>query len=211
MVGIKRSIPQTLKKLYIMINMKTLLIPALALCFLTSCDFKKTESGSLPEVDVDVDAEAGSLPEYDVDWAEVNVGTKTETIKVPKVVVVMEEEEVEVPYLDVNMPDAGEKEERTLMIEAEVSGEEHKMEIQEIWATGKKLYVISKLESTGTSIDDKNMRVSDQVTLNAPDLDVQYYVIGERPDRLFNRQHKYISDISDLKNKLDDYKVIYKR
>lgn len=56
---------------------------------------KKNESGSLPEVDVDVDAEAGSLPEYDVDWAEVNVGTKTETIKVPKVVVVMEEEEVE--------------------------------------------------------------------------------------------------------------------
>ncbi|OBX26067.1 hypothetical protein A9996_06800 [Gelidibacter algens] len=191
--------------------MKKMMIPVLAFSLLMSCDFNKTDKGELPEVDVDVDAEAGELPEYDVDWAEVNVGTRTDTVEVPKVVVVMEEEEVEVPYLDIDMPNEGEKEERTLMVEAEVTGEESTIEIKEIWATGKKLIVISELRSTGKSIGDKNMRVSDQVTINAPELDVRYYVVGERPDRLFNRQHRYIGNASDIKDEIGDYKVIYSK
>lgn len=190
---------------------KKMIIPVLAVSLMMSCDFKKTDKGELPEIDVDVDADAGELPEYDVDWAEVNVGTKTETVEVPKVVVVMEEEQVEVPYLDVDMPNAGEKEERTLMIEAEVSGQESKMEIKEIWATGKRLIVISELQSTGKDIGDKKMRVSDQVTINAPELDVRYYVIGERPDRVFNRQNTYMRSKEDIKNKIGDYKVIYSK
>ncbi len=190
---------------------KKMMVPVLALSLMMSCDFNKTDKGELPDVDVDVDADAGELPEYDVDWADVNVGTRTETVEVPKVVVVMEEEEVEIPYLDVDMPNAGEKEERTLMVEAEVSGEESVMEIREIWATGKRLIVISELKSTGKSIGDKNMRVSDRVTLNAPDLDVRYYVVGERPDRLFNRQHTYIRNISDIKDKVGDHTVIYSK
>ena len=185
------------------------MIPILAVSLAMSCDFKKTDKGELPEIDVDVDADAGELPEYDVDWADVNVGTKTETVEVPKVVVVMEEEEVEVPYLDVDMPDAGEKEERTLMIEAEVSGEESEIEIKEIWATGKRLIVISELQSTGQDIGDKKMRVSDQVTLNAPELDVRYYVIGERPDRIFNRRNTYMNSMADIESKVGDHKVIY--
>ena len=123
----------------------------------------------------------------------------------------MEEEEVEVPYLDVDMPNGGDKEERTLLIEAEVSDEEHEIEIKEIWATGKRLMVVSELKATGKSIGDKKMRVSDQVTLNAPVLDVRYYVIGKKPDRLFNSQHTYVDNMSDLKNKIGDYKVIYTR
>ncbi len=190
-------------------TIKTMIIPVVAISLLMSCDFKKTDTGELPEIEVDVDAESGELPEYDVDWADVNVGTKTETVEVPKVVVVMEEEEVEVPYLDVDMPNAGEKEERTLMIEAEVSGEESKMEIKEIWATGKRLIVISELQSTGKDIGDKNMRVSDQVTLNAPELDVRYYIIGERPDRVFNRQNTYMRSMEDINTKVGDHKVIY--
>lgn len=190
---------------------KKMMVPVLALSLMMSCDFNKTDKGELPDVDVDVDADAGELPEYDVDWADVNVGTRTETVEVPKVVVVMEEEEVEIPYLDVDMPNAGEKEERTLMVEAEVSGEESVMEIREIWTTGKRLIVISELKSTGKSIGDKNMRVSDRVTLNAPDLDVRYYVVGERPDRLFNRQHTYIKNISDIKDKVGDHTVIYSK
>ncbi|RAJ27717.1 hypothetical protein LX77_00291 [Gelidibacter algens] len=194
-----------------MSTIKKMMIPVLAFSLLMSCDFNKTDKGELPEVDVDVDAEAGELPEYDVDWAEVNVGTRTDTVEVPKVVVVMEEEEVEVPYLDIDMPNEGEKEERTLMVEAEVTGEESTIEIKEIWATGKKLIVISELRSTGKSIGDKNMRVSDQVTINAPELDVRYYVVGERPDRLFNRQHRYIGNASDIKDEIGDYKVIYSK
>lgn len=72
---------------------KRMFFTVTALTLLTGCDFKKTEKGELPEIDVDVAAEAGELPEYDVDWDEVNVGTKMETVEIPKVVVVMEEEE----------------------------------------------------------------------------------------------------------------------
>ncbi len=123
----------------------------------------------------------------------------------------MEEEEVEIPYLDVDMPNGGEKEERTLLIEAEVSDEGHTMEIKEIWANGKNSYVVSELKSTGKSIGDKKMRVSDQVTLNSADLNVKYYVVGQRPDRVFNRRHTYVNDLNELKNKIGDYKVIYSR
>lgn len=197
------------KKLNIMISIKKIIIPVLAFTMMVSCDVNKKQEGELPEVDMDVDAEAGELPEYNVNWADVNVGTTTKTVEVPKVVVVMEEEEVEVPYLDVNMPDGGEKEERTLMVEAEVSGKEHNMEIKEIWATGKKLMVISELTEMEQSIGDKNMRVSDQVTLNAPDLDVRYYVVGQRPDRVFNTRYTYFNTMEDLKNKVGDHEVIY--
>ncbi len=191
--------------------MKKLLIFAIAATTLFGCDVKKEEKGELPELDVDVDAEAGELPEYDVDWAEVNIGTRTKMVEVPKVVVVMEEEEVEVPYLDVDMPDGGEKVERTLMVEAEVTDSEHTLDIIEIWATGKNLYVIAELESTDQSIGDKKMRVSDQISLNAPDLNVKYYIVGTRPDRVFNTQYDYLGSTAELKRTLDNPKVIYSK
>lgn len=190
-------------------NMKNLLTLVCVALLMTSCDIKQKKETKLPDLDIDV--EAGQLPTFDVDWADVNVGTKTETIAVPKVVIVMEEEEVEVPYIDVDMPNAGEKEERTLSVQAEVEGKAHNIEIVQIWATGKKLYVISELKMTDQDIGDQKMRVSDQVTLNAPDLDVAYYIIGKRPNRLFNKQYKYLDATSDLKNKLTNPKVIYSK
>ncbi len=191
--------------------MKKILIIALAGTFLTSCNVKKEEKGEMPDLDVDVTADAGELPEYDVNWADVNVGTRTETVEVPKVVVVMEEEEVEVPYLDVDMPDGGEKMERTLMVEAEVTDTEHNLEIQEIWAADDNLYVIAKLEPMSQSIGDKRMRISDQVTLNAPDLNVKYYIVGTRPDKVFNTQYDYLENTDELKSSLDNPKKIYSR
>lgn len=179
---------------------------------LVSCDEDQTKKTRLPEVDVDIDTESGQLPAFDVDWAEVNVGTTTKMVTVPKVVVVMEEAEVEVPYVDVEMPDDvdGEKEEQTLMVEAKVSNKEHAIEIKEIRAMNNNLIVISELEEMTTSLGDKKIRVSDQVTLNAPDMNVKYYVIGERPDRVFNTKYKYYSDMNTLNEKLgNDYKVIY--
>ncbi|WAC03261.1 hypothetical protein N7U66_06735 [Lacinutrix neustonica] len=164
--------------------MKNLVMSAILLLALatTSCKIDQNREAELPEVDVDVDTKAGQLPSYDVDWADVNVGTRTTMVKVPKVVIVMEEEEVEVPYVDVDMPDdMGDKMEQTLMVEAEVTEMEHKMDIKEIRATGSTLYVISELKATDTKIGDKNMRVSDQVTLNAPELDVRYYIVGDKP------------------------------
>ena len=191
--------------------MKKILIIALAGTFLTSCNIKKEEKGEMPDLDVDVTADAGELPEYDVNWADVNVGTRTETVEVPKVVVVMEEEEVEVPYLDVDMPNGGEKMERTLMVEAEVTDTEHNLEIQEIWAADNNLYVIAKLEPMSQSIGDKRMRISDQVTLNAPDLNVKYYIVGTRPDKVFNTQYDYLENTDKLKNSLDNPKKIYSK
>lgn len=176
---------------------------------LFSCDVKKTQKAELPEVDVDVETEPGQLPEYDVDWADVNVGTKTKTVKVPKVVVVMEEEEIEVPYIDVDMPNEKEREEQTLMVEAEVTDNEHTIDIKEIIATDDNLYVISELKSTDQTLGDKKMRVSDQVILNAPDLNVKYIIVGDKPDRVFNNRYKYVTNVDDFKNKLDNTKVIY--
>ena len=85
--------------------MKTKLTAIAALLLTVSaCDVNKTQSGDLPDVDVDVSADAGELPEYEVNWADIDVGTTTETVSVPKVVIVTEEEEVEVPFIDINMP-----------------------------------------------------------------------------------------------------------
>jgi hypothetical protein len=194
--------------------MKKVIMTIMTAAVLVSCDVDQTKKTKLPEVDVDIDTEAGQLPAFDVDWAEVNVGTTTKMVTVPKVVVVMEEVEVEVPYVDVDMPDDidGEKEEQTLMVEAEVSDKEHAIKIKEIRAMNNNLIVISELEEMTTSLGDKKIRVSDQVTLNAPDMNVKYYVVGERPDRVFNTKYKYYSDMNSLNEKLGkDYKVIYKK
>jgi len=193
---------------------KTILASAALSAIIFSCNVEQKKETELPEVDVDVSAEEGQLPTYDVDWADVNVGTTTKMVKVPKVVVVMEEEEVEVPYIDVDMPDSddNDKEERTLLVEAEVTDNEHTLDIREIWASNNNLYVVSELKSTDQQIGDKKMRVSDQITLNAPDLNVKYYIVGERPDRVFNSQHSYFADMNAVKSKMDDdYKMIYSK
>lgn len=191
--------------------MKLMRIAAIivSLTLFWACNVKKEESGELPEVDVDVAAEAGELPEYEINWADVDVGTRTETVEVPKVVVVMEEEAVEVPYIDVDMPDGSEKVERQIVAEVQVSGKEHKLEIEEVWATGNQLYVISELEELDTPLEDQKMRVSDQITMNAPDLNVRHYIIGDQPEGDFNTQHTFVSGKSELADRIGEYRVIY--
>ncbi len=179
-----------------------------------SCDIDKKGQIELPEVDIDIDAEEGNLPSFDVDWADVNVGTRTKTIEVPKVVIVMEEEEVEVPYIDVDMPEDyedSEKMERTLRIEAEFNDNEHDLEIQEVRAMNRKLYVIASLNKMENSLDGKTMRVEDQVEINAPNLDVEYIIVGEKPNRIFNNQYSYFNSMDDLNDDLKNAQVIYKR
>lgn len=180
---------------------------------ITSCNIKKEEKGEMPEVDVDVMADAGELPEYEVNWADVDVGTTTRTVNIPKVVVVMEEEEVEVPFIDFDMPegDSTQVSERTIMVEAEVTDTEHILEIQKIYASGNKLYVVSELTSTDTSIADKTMRVSDQVVLKAPELDVKYYIVGQRPENMFNSKYEYVDNMSEIEDEMKDSKVIYEK
>ncbi|WP_282780880.1 hypothetical protein [Phaeodactylibacter xiamenensis] len=181
--------------------MKTMIkmLFTLALISLISCDVDQTQEGEMPDVDVNV--EEGEMPEYDVDWADVDVNTTTRTIEVPKVVVVMEEEQVEVPVVDVDMPNE-EKEERTIMVEAQVAETSHEIEIEGIYASKNRLIVVSELESTGQDLQKQTMRVSDQIVLNAPDLDVKHYIIGEKPRGDFNNQYTYISSKSEIADKL---------
>ncbi|UWX54432.1 hypothetical protein NYZ99_16125 [Maribacter litopenaei] len=180
---------------------------------ITSCNIKKEEKGELPEVDVDVMADAGELPEYDVNWADIDVGTTTKTVNVPKVVVVMEEEEVEVPYIDFDMPegDSTQVAERTIMVEAEVTNTEHKLDIKKIYASGNKLYVVSELTSTDTSIDDKTMRVSDQVVLKAPNWMLNITSLVKDRENMFNSKYEYVSNMSEIENDMKDTKVIYEK
>lgn len=172
---------------------------SLALISLISCDVDQTQEGEMPEVDVDV--EEGEMPAYDVDWADVDVNTTTRTIEVPKVVVVMEEEQVEVPVVDVDMPNE-EKEERTIMVEAQVAETSHEIDIEGVYASQNRLIVVSELENTGQDLQQQTMRVSDQIVLNAPDLDVKHYIIGEKPGGDFNNQYTYISSKSEISDKL---------
>ena len=192
--------------------MKRIILLLTMTAVFASCEFNQTEKAELPEVDVDVDAEEGNMPEFEVNWADVNVGTTTKMVEVPKVVIVTEEEEIEVPTIDVDMPDDDrEKMKRNLIVQAEVTGTEHDLEIQEIRATNNRLYVISTLEATDRKIGNKTMRVQDQVELNAPDLDVKYVIVGERPDRDFNSQYLYLDSMNDFSADIDDAEVIYKR
>ncbi|WP_430411732.1 hypothetical protein [Kordia sp.] len=183
-------------------------VATLSLLFVTSCDVKQTQETKLPDVDVAV--EEGQLPSFDVEWADINVGTRTKTVEVPKVVVVMEEVEVEVPYVDVDMPDEfGEKEERTILVEAEVDDVEHEINIDKVYASKNNLIVVSTLEKGDKSLADKKVRISDQITMNAPDLNVKHYIVGERPNRVFNTAYKYFADEDALEEKLEGYTEIY--
>jgi len=191
-------------------NMKKVVLPLLMLALVSSCNIKKEESGELPDLDVDVSADAGELPEYEVNWADIDVGTTTKTVEIPKVIVVMEEEQVEVPFIDVDMP-GEDKMERSIVVEAEVSGNEHDLNIQEIRASERRLYVISKLDKLDTDLGDKKLRVQDQLEINAPDLDVVHIIVGERADNVLNNQYRYVNSMSDLDSKVREAKVIYSK
>ncbi|WP_149272953.1 hypothetical protein [Pareuzebyella sediminis] len=188
--------------------MKRLIASMSLVALVASCNINKEESGEMPEVDIQADA--GELPEYDVNWADVEVGTNTRTVEVPKVVVVMEEEEVEVPYITMDMPDE-ENTERSLVVEAEVSDKEHDLEIQEIRASDRRLYVISELEELDTDLGDKTVRVQDQVDINAPDLDVKHIIVGKKAERVYNNNYTYVDSMNDLSEDVKEATAIYSR
>ncbi|WP_224483234.1 hypothetical protein [Robertkochia aurantiaca] len=188
--------------------MKKSILLILLAAFTLSCNVKTEEKGEMPEVDVDVDTEAGELPEYDVNWADVNVTTTTKMVEVPKIIVVTEEEEVEVPVIDVDMP-GEEKMERSIVVEAEVSGVEHKLDIKEVRATNRRLYVISTLEKLETDLSDETMRVQDHIELNAPDLEVVHIIVGEKADNVINNQYRYVNSMSELDPEVQNAEVIY--
>lgn len=176
---------------------KYFLLSLIVVVIFTSCEIKKTESGEAPDVAVN----SGKLPKYDLDWAKVNVSKRTKTIKVPKVVVVMEEKEVEVPVLDFDMPGDNdeEMEEQTIKVEAEVSESMYDLDIKRVFAKGNRLIVVSELEPLYKSLDGKTVRISDQIIINAPDdLVVKYYIVGKKPAGDFNSSYTFVSTESSI-------------
>ncbi|NJO44634.1 MAG: hypothetical protein HC835_02785 [Oscillatoriales cyanobacterium RM2_1_1] len=181
---------------------------ALFLVPLAACRVEQEEAGSLPDVDVSV--EPGSLPEYDIQGPDVNVGVTERTVTIPKVIVVQEEETVEIPYVDVDVPGA-EREERTITTEVEVPSKGYALNIQGIHVVNNELWVVSQLEVQNPNAVQAITRVSDRVALNAPSMPVRQYVIGERPEGSFNEQYTFISDRQQIAAELDSGRQLYEQ
>ncbi|MBE9182898.1 hypothetical protein IQ268_30645 [Oculatella sp. LEGE 06141] len=180
----------------------------LVLSPLAACRVEREEVGSLPEVDVSV--EPGNFPEYDIQGPDVNVGVAERTVTVPRVVVVQEQETVEVPYIDVDVPGA-EREERTVTTEVEVPSSGYDLSIEGIYAVNNELWVVSRLEETDPNAPQADVRVSDRVVLNAPDVPIRQYVIGARPDSSFNEQYTFIDDREQIVSQLDSGRQLYEQ
>lgn len=83
--------------LFVLLALAALLVAAFAFGLI---DVDQNKEARLPEVSV----EGGQAPSYDVDTADVNVGTKTESVPVPDVDVDVSTDRatVEVPSVDVD-------------------------------------------------------------------------------------------------------------
>ena len=175
-----------------------------------SCTVEKTQTAKAPDVDVDVDP--GRWPKYNVKWADVDVGTTTKTVTVPKLEWKREQTQIQVPYIDIN-PGGGDREERTIAVELEVPQSGYELTIREVRAAGDHLWVISELKQTNQSGAGYG-RVSDQVVVNAPeDLQVRRVIVGNRPEGVYNQQYTFVPDMTTLTQKLPEGggRVLYTR
>lgn len=175
------------------------------------CSVERTEKGRAPDVDVNVDP--GRWPKYEVNWADVDVGTRTRTITVPKLEWKREQTTVEVPYLDINAPNATNREERTIGVELETPHPGYSLQVREVRAAGDTLWVISELRETGQTGGGPS-RVSDQIVVNAPeDLNVRHIVVGQRPEGTYNQRYTFVNDMSAVTQRLPQGggRVLYQR
>ncbi len=184
---------------------KALLSASLLLLIpLSGCQIEREQAGRLPEVDVD----PGRLPEYDINGPDVNVGVTERTVTVPKLIVIQEEETVQVPYIDVDVPGA-ERQERTITAEVEVPSNGYDLNIQEIYSVDGELWVISRLVEENPNAPETSMRVSDRIVFNAPDMPVRHYVIGDRPAGTYNEQYTFIDNLEEINSQLAAGRQLY--
>lgn len=196
-------------KLQILNRSKSLsFVLMLLLIPLASCRIEQERAAQLPDVDVSV--EPGQLPSYDIQGPDVNVGVTERTVTVPRVMVVQEEQTVEVPYIDVNVPGA-ERQERTITAEVEVPSGGYDLTIQDVYAVNNELWVISRLERNAQSATQAITRVSDRIVINAPNLPVRHYIIGQRPSGVFNEQYEFIGDRQQILAQLESGRLLYER
>lgn len=199
MFNLMQSQSLTLQKI-LPLSLVLLLFP------LTSCRVEQEQAGRLPDVDVEV--EPGRLPEYDIQGPDVNVGVRERTVTVPRVVVVQEEETVEVPYINIDVPGVN-REERTVTVEVEVPSGGYDLDIQGVYAVNNELWVVSRLEEENPNAPKARVRVADRIVINAPNMPVRHYIIGERPTSSFNEQYTFIDSRQQIAAQLESGRQLY--
>ena len=176
------------------------------------CNVEQSREAEAPDVDVDVDP--GRWPKYDVNWADVDVGTSERTVQVPVVRIEREPREITVPYIDINVPGAGQVEDRTIDVGADVPHGGYSIEIQEVRAADDDLWVVARLtEKEGGGSRPAVTRVSDRVVVNAPaDLDVRIVIVGQRPATADDEPHRFVSSMDELNQMIPNQaRVLYQR
>jgi len=183
----------------------------LAVFGVTGCTTEQTRPGEAPDVDVDVDP--GQWPEYKVNWADVDVGTREQTMTVPVIRIEEETRQVSVPYIDINPPGARDREERTIRVELDVPHAGYNLEITEIRATGDDLWVVARLNETEQAATQAMTRASDQIVVNAPDdLDVRKVVVGRPPAVTGPQEYRFVDSMEALNQAIPQGgRVIYQR
>jgi len=181
---------------------------ALSLIPLASCRVEQERAAKLPDVDVSV--EPGRLPKYDIEGPDVNVGVTERTVTVPKVIVVQEEETVEVPYINIDVPGA-QRQERTITTEVEVPSAGYNLAIQSVYAVNNELWVISRLSETNPNVPRATTRISDRIVINAPNMPVRHYIVGARPSGVFNEQYEFIGNREQILPQLQAGRQLYER
>ena len=222
---------QNARKIYSHRSLSTLLAASL-ITGLSACDVNQTQGAELPSVDIDVgdlpeyeivktddgelpdiDVKGGQLPAFDVDWMYVDVGLTEATVKVPKLKLVVEEETVTIPKVDVDWPGhEDELVERRIRAEVEALNDGYDLTIDKVYAADDELVVVSRLHGNGNSTTpNQAQRLSDYIVVKAPDMDIEHYVIGDRPDRDFNDDVEFIDSLDELEDELEGARLIFER
>jgi hypothetical protein len=188
---------------------RSLLVTLTALLALSAgCRIEQERTAKLPDVDVEV--EPGRLPKYDIKGPDVNVRTVERTVTVPRVEVVQEKRTVKVPYIDVNLPGVPRKE-QTLTAEVAVPSAGYNLEIQDVYVVADQLWVIARLEQKNPNAPRITTTVSDQIAINAPEMPVRYYIIGERPSGTVGNQYRFIDSRQMIQKQLASGQQLYSR
>jgi hypothetical protein len=96
-----------------------------------------------------------------------------------------------------------ERQERTITTEIEVPTSGYNVEITGIYAVNNQLWSFLVSPKRIPMHLKATMRVSDRVVLNAPEMPIRHYVIGERPQGSFNQQYTFIDDRQAIASQLE--------
>jgi hypothetical protein len=188
---------------------RLLFIPFAALLVLpVGCRIEQERAAELPDVNVQV--EPGQLPKYDIKGPDVNVRTVEETIVVPQVKIVQEKQTVQVPYIDVNLPGV-ERRRQTLTAEVTAPSAGYNLQIQDVYVVNDQVWVVARLNESDPNAPKTPVNVSDRIVLNAPEMPVRYYIVGERPVGDAGNQYTFVENRQSIEDQLASGQQLYSR